>query len=205
MSSQTAFRELLTRLPARPVPLFPDDVVRIIESGTASDLQITSFEIQAVIRGLRQPERWKQRDDHYDSVCWWMGQREFQCQWYPDGNYLVFTERAFHTACDCGWEDDEIVIFSHVPEGRSLSDLVAREEGSVPVHQAVSIEAGNSHAVDTHAATQHKLSLESDGTLGGSVRKITRLVVWWLLEFFEISDERTPLFEPEQLYAFLGR
>lgn len=194
MASHTHLKQLIDTAPVRQVPLFPDDVVRLIKSGKASEREVTSFEIRAVVRGLRQPERWRKRGHHYDSVCWWMGEREYQCQWYPDGNYLVFTERATHTARECGWKDDEIVTFSHVPDGRRLSDVVAREDGIVSVHPADRVAEQNNDASDAQALKQYKLPLSATCTLGGAARHATQLVGWWLLEHFEISDRKSSMF-----------
>lgn len=186
-------RKLVDGLEARPTLLFPEDVAQLIESGDASEQDVTSFEIQAVIRGLKDHRIWKQRDGHYDSVCWRMEARESQCQWFSDGDYLMYTERTPSSAHECGWSRDHIVTFSHPPKGRTMADTVALEEGIVPVRVTPAVEAQNVHVGDTGEIRQYMLRLDSDGTLGNAIQRITHLVTWWLLEHFRISSRRTSL------------
>lgn len=188
-----ALRKLVEGKEALPTLLFPEDVVRIMESGEASDLEITSFEIQAVGRGMRDHRIWKRRDDHYDSVCWRMEEREFQCQWFPEGDYLIFTERTPPTAHECGWTPDHIVTFSHPPQGRTMSDIVALEEGIISLQSAPAVDAHDPVAFDTSETKQFKLQMESSGSLGNAIATITDLVGWWFFEHFGIASRKTSL------------
>lgn len=205
MASHTHMKKLVDELPVHQVPLFPDHVVRVMESGEVSERQLTAFEIRAVIRGLRQPERWKQRGDHYDSVCWWMGEREFQCQWFPAENYLLVSDRAPHTARACGWKPDEIVTFSHPPQKRSLSDVIAREKGIVTVHPVTHRDNRDGDAVNAYAVKQYKIALDVNGSLGAVARHVTQLVAWWLLEHFEIADRETSLFYDNRFLDMINK
>lgn len=186
-------RKLIDGKEALPTLLFPDDVVRIMESGEVSDLDVTSFEIQAVIRGFRDHRIWKRRDDHYDSVCWRMDGRESQCHWFPEADDLVFTERMPPSAHEHGWTPGYIVTFSHAPQGRTMADTVMQEQGIVPVRVASATEVRGEGSVHPSDIRQYKLQLDSDGSLGGAIQRATGLVTWWLLEHFEISDRNTSL------------